>query len=448
MDRRSFGKSLTALAFSGLAGCVERRTGLAAAATPKDRPGPLITDPNGLLDLPAGFSYRIISKLGDAMDDGHVVGDHADGMGCIGLGNSLVALVRNHELSAPDHAKGPYGARAVDRAFDRTSDGRPLPGGTSTIVYDLRSQQVTAQYASLAGTIRNCAGGITPWGSWLSCEEDVSRAGTSLSRDHGWVFEVPARARGLVDPIPLKGLGRFNHEAACVDPRTGIVYLTEDREDGLFYRFLPESKGHLAKGGRLQALALTDDRTDTRNWNGQQMPPRGTAAARWIDLNGVESPADDLRKRGRAAGAALFARGEGIHFERGELYFTCTSGGAAKLGQVFRYVPSRAEGKPGEREKPGVLQNFLESTDPDAFNFGDNLTVAPNGHLVVCEDQYTKGPVNYLRGVTPEGEPYALGRCRLDTELAGACFSPDGSTLFLNLYSPATTLAISGPWRA
>lgn len=197
-----------------------------------------------------------------------------------------------------------------------------------------------------------------------------------------------------------------------------------------------------------RALALTDDRTDTRNWNGQQMPPRGTAAARWIDLNGVESPADDLRKRGRAAGAALFARGEGIHFERGELYFTCTSGGAAKLGQVFRYVPSRAEGKPGEREKPGVLQNFLESTDPDAFNFGDNLTVAPNGHLVVCEDQYTKGPVNYLRGVTPEGEPYALGRCRLDTELAGACFSPDGSTLFLNLYSPATTLAISGPWRA
>jgi secreted PhoX family phosphatase len=446
MDRRSFGKSLTALAFAGLAGCVERRTGLATMSNAKDWPGPLLPDPNGLLDLPAGFSYRVISKLGDRMDDGHVVGDRADGMGCIALGNGLVALVRNHELTAREHAKGPYGDRAIDRTFDRTSDGRPLPGGTSTIVYDLRKQQVTAQYASLAGTIRNCAGGTTPWGTWLTCEEDVSRAGTNLSRDHGWVFEVPARARGLVDPIPLKGLGRFNHEAACVDSRTGIVYLTEDREDGLFYRFLPNSKGQLAKGGRLQALALAADGADTRNWTGQQIGPRATAPVRWIDLDGVESPADDLRKRGHAAGAALFARGEGIHFERDELYFTCTSGGAAKLGQVFRYVPSKAEGKPGERDAPGMLQNFLESTDPNAFNFGDNLTVAPNGHLVVCEDQYTKDAVNYLRGVTPEGVPYALGRCRLDTELAGACFSPDGLTFFVNLYSPATTLAIKGPW--
>ena len=81
------------------------------------------------------------------------------------------------------------------------------------------------------------------------------------------------------------------------------------------------------------------------------------------------------------------------------------------------------------------------------FNFGDNLTVAPNGHLIVCEDQYTDPVDNHLRGVTPAGEVYTIGRCRLQTELAGACFSPGGQVLFVNLYSPAMTLAITGPWQ-
>jgi len=420
-------------------GGVAARTGVA--------PGALVTDPAGLLDLPRGYSYRVISRFGDRMDDGHIVGDRADGMGCFALGGGRVALVRNHELQARHHDSGPFGARSVTTSYDRSSDGRALPGGTSTLIYDLRQQRVEAQYQSLAGTIRNCSGGVTPWGSWLTCEEDVTHAGSGVARDHGWVFEVPAAARGLVDPVPLTALGRFNHEAAAVDPATGIVYLTEDRDDSLFYRFLPSSSGRLAAGGRLQALAL-DDIADTRNWAGTTMRRGAVQTVRWIDLAGIDSANDDLRKRGAAAGAARFARGEGVHFGHGEFYFCCTSGGAARLGQVFRYRPSRAEGKPGERDAPGRLQLFVESDDPALFNFGDNLTVAPNGHLVVCEDQYTDVVDNHLRGVTPEGAIYTLARCRVQTELAGACFAPDGSTMFVNLYSPAMTLAISGPWRS
>lgn len=443
MDRRSFHRQFAGAAFAGLASMVGGSGAARAAASRK--PGPLQADPAGLLDLPQGWSYRVVSRMGDRMDDGHVVADKADGMGCIPLGGGKVALIRNHELSAKDGARGAFGTRAVERAFDRWQGDGALPGGTSTVIYDLRKHAVEAQFASLAGTIRNCAGGTTPWGSWLSCEEDVSLAGSNLGQDHGWVFEVPARVKGLVEPVALKGLGRFNHEAAAVDPATGIVYLTEDRDDSLFYRFLPARPGHLAAGGRLQALALQASGVgDTRNWSGVAFPARQRLQANWIDLEGTDSRVDDLRKRGNANGAAVFARGEGIHFGDGELYFTCTSGGAAKLGQVFRYTPAANEGHERAGEGSGWLENFFESTDPMAFNFGDNLTIAPNGDLIVCEDQYTDIVDNHLRGITPAGDAYAFARCRLQTEMAGACFAPDG-TLFVNLYSPGMTLAISGP---
>jgi secreted PhoX family phosphatase len=449
-SRRQFTLGLTGTAFAGLmSACAS-----APPADPNRRPrayGPLLTDPAGLLDLPAGFSYRAISSFGERMDDGLIVPDYADGMGCFALGRNEVALVRNHELQATQQNLGALRDKpsAAVTAFDRNPAGQPLPGGTTTMVYDLAAGRVVRQYLSLIGTIRNCAGGITPWGSWLTCEEDTTRAGPRASRDHGWVFEVPATARGPVDPVPLTALGRFYHEAAVVDPRTGIVYLTEDRTDSLFYRVLPNAKGELARGGRLQALALVEPGlTDSRNWEGVQLPLQQWQETRWIDLDNPESPEDDLRKRGHAQGALLFARGEGLHMGEGEMYFCGTSGGAAKVGQIMRYRPSRREGHPEERRAPGRLQVFLESTDIAHYNFGDNLTVAPNGHLIVCEDQYTQNVDNHLRGVTPAGQPYDFARLRANTELAGACFSPDGGTLFVNVFSPGKTLAITGPWRA
>lgn len=452
LTRRRFSAGLASSAFAGLAlsGCATMP--LASLPGAVAGYGPLVPDPARLLDLPRGFSYRIISRFGDRMADGHIVPDRADGMGAFRLDGRRMALVRNHELSVRHAKDGPFRgpAPAAVPAFDRAG-GEPLPGGTTTIIYDYRSGRVESQYLSLVGTIRNCAGGVTPWGSWLTCEEDVSKAGSGgLGRDHGWVFEVPAGRTGMTAPVPLTAMGRFNHEAAAVDPRTGIVYLTEDRDDSLFYRFLPNRPGALALGGKLQALAFRDRGlgADSRNWSGVTFAPQSSREVEWIDVSGVESPDDDLRKRGHAAGAVLFARGEGIWFGDGELYFCCTNGGPAKLSQIMRYRPSPAEGQSGERSQPGKLQLFVESTSAGMLHFGDNIVVAPTGHLIVCEDQ--GGPVvsNHLRGVTPGGSVYAFALLREQTELAGACFSPDGKTMFVNVYDPARTLAITGPWSA
>ena len=432
-DRRAF-LAATGSAFAALlaSGCISRSP---AAPVGKHPYGALVSDPARLLDLPQGFSYRVIARLGDRMDDGGSVPDNADGMGCFDLGDGTLALVRNHELTARQH-----NGDVLASGYDQTAAGRVLHGGTTTQVLDAATLNTVRQYRSLAGTIRNCAGGTTPWGSWLTCEEDTTRAGGGVGRDHGWVFEVPANAGGLVAAEPLTAMGRFNHEAAAVDPASGIVYMTEDREDGLLYRFVPTEPGKLARGGKLQALAVRGLK-DSRNWQERSISPRRLRDVRWVDLDQVDSPDDKLRRQGAAKGATLFARGEGIHMGvgqgGGEVYFCCTSGGAAAYGQVFRLVPGLDQ-----------IELFFESTSKAQFNYGDNLTVAPNGHLIVCEDQYTAVVDNYLRGITPQGSAYPLARLRTQTELAGACFSPDGQTLFVNAYSPAVTLAITGPWAA
>jgi secreted PhoX family phosphatase len=332
-------------------------------------------------------------------------------------------------------------------SYDHYTNGVALPGGTSTLVYNMTESRVEKEFLSLCGTIRNCSGGTTPWGSWLSCEESVDKANGKIHKNHGYVFEVHANSKSLAQAQPLKTMGRFNHEAAAVDPATGIVYMTEDRDDSLFYRFIPNQYGKLEKGGKLQALVIQDKHQyDTRNWESNLMPLNRWHAAQWIDIQNPDSPEDDIRKQGHADGATLFARGEGIHWGDDELYFCCTSGGNKKLGQIMCYQPSSSEGKTKEKDTPGRLQLFLESSHESLYNFGDNLTVAPNGHLIVCEDQYSDVVDNHLRGVTPSGEVYTLAKLRAQTELAGACFSPDGQTLFVNVYSPAKTLAINGPW--
>jgi uncharacterized protein len=453
-SRRHFNFGLTAVAFAGLSKYAH------AALPPMAKNevfgyGALLRDPNSLIDLPKGFSYRVISRFGNLMDDGFVVPSAGDGMGAFAYGKGKVALVRNHELSGRDARFGPFTSAvpADFRTYDRLAGnaGAPLPGGTSTLIYDLKTGMKEAEWLSLSGTIRNCAGGITPWGSWLSCEENTTKAGDGVGKDHGFVFEVPSAHKGLVDPVPLKAMGRFNHEAACVDPRTGIVYMTEDREDSLLYRFLPNAKGDLAKGGKLEALVV-DGIADSRNWKIAAIKRGDALRTSWVSLDNPESPDDDLRKRGAKSGATLFARGEGMWWSKGPLpgsgdfYFTCTSGGAVKGGQVFRYVPAVNEGSAGETDAPGKIELFYESADLAYFNLGDNLTVMPTGHLMVCEDQYTDITDNHLRGITPDGKAYAFARSRVQTEFAGACFSPDGSTMFVNLMWPTMTLAIKGPW--
>ncbi|MDG2527961.1 alkaline phosphatase PhoX [Caulobacter endophyticus] len=462
-SRRAFvASAATSLAFAGFSA----RAAQQGEARPEsylnevEGYGALIPDPKRILDLPAGFTYRVISQAGETMDDGFRVPGAFDGMGCFDLGEGKVALVRNHELTLEmfDHGPFGYGGRLLDKlpkdgAYDFYGDGRPLVGGTTTLVYDTKSGRTLGQHLSLTGTAVNCAGGVTPWGSWLTCEETVLDAKDGVGKSHGWVFEVPHAHKGLVQPVPLTAMGRFKHEAACIDPRTGVVYMTEDVQDGLFYRFLPNDRHKLSAGGRLQALALSGaaQGADLRNQEaGEAFAALAWSDVRWIDLDGVDNPHDDLRKRGHALGATRFARGEGVHWGDGELYFTATSGGALKAGQIFRYRPSAHEGQAGESDQPGRLQLFVESRDQRVMDYADNIVVSPLGHILICEDRYSATKPNHLRGVTPDGKVYTLGRNVFEGngEFCGACFSPDGRTLFVNVQWPGFTLAITGPWAA
>lgn len=413
--------------------------------------GALQPDPDGILDLPKGFRYQIISRTGDRMDDGLSVPGIPDGMALFPAGDDKVILVRNHELS--------YGAANISAL---AGDATPVPnmvelahakegsgtcgGGTTNVVYNLKTQKVEKQFLSLVGTDRNCAGGPMPWGSWITCEEP-SDLTSERGRQHGYCFEVKATDDGkLQKAVPLKALGRYRHEAVALDPETGILYLTEDRNDGLFYRFIPDTKGDLTSG-KLQALKINGHPTaDLRNYeaSNKNLAEGREIKVTWIDVEDVEAPLDDLRYRGHKAGAARFARGEGIIYTEGSLFICCTDGGPSRLGQIFKLTPS------GSLSRPDKLQLFLQPEKSDLLTNGDNLCTSPWGDLIICEDFCAnyKDKSPHVRGVTPEGKIYSIARNAKDkSEFAGSCVSPDGSTLFVNMQGLGLTLAITGPWQ-
>jgi hypothetical protein len=322
------------------------------------------------------------------------------------------------------------------------------------VVVNLETGKIERQHLALCGTLRNCSGGATPWDSWISCEENVLLPGQQgQTRAHGYCFEVPAKGSGLQQAKPLEAMGRFYHEAVAVDADTGIVYLTEDRPDGLFYRFIPTQSGNLSAGGRLQALRLEAVKRSVSAGNRGEfrIPVNRPQAVRWIDVDPSESVQDDLRYRGQRAGATRFIRGEGMVVEKddrnrtGRIWMMCTTGGQKGLGQIFYYQPSSDEGQPGESTNPGKLVLFSEPNNPQLLRHGDNLALMPNGDLLVCEDNQN---IQRLIGVTAEGKFYVLARNpRGASEFAGATFSPDGSTLFVNLQQQGATVAITGPWH-
>ncbi len=456
-SRRDFIKvsSMATLGFMGLnlwtqkpvqAGTLRRAKGY----------GPLMKDPNGILNLPQGFRYKIISRQGNKMDDGLLVPGVPDGMAAFKGKNGRVIVVRNHENNPDRYKNGPFGENnellnrvPAEKFYDYGNAKSPSLGGTTTFVYNPQTEEIEKEFLSLAGTARNCAGGPTPWGSWLTCEEATFKAGAfegTAEKDHGYVFEVPATEKvGLADPLPIRAMGRFNHEAVAVDPRTGIVYLTEDRGDSLIYRFIPKKRRKLLEGGKLQALVVRQQQgLDTRNWDSlssPKFPLRQAMDVDWIDIENVESPEDDLRYQGHDKGAAVFARGEGMWYGNNEVYFACTNGGPLHNGQVFRYIP---EGTPGEKNQPGKLELFAESPDKEILKACDNLTVAPWGDVVLCEDS----PTPFVVGITPEGEYYKLAEnVGFKSEFAGGVFSPSGETYFVNIQGAGLTVAITGPWK-
>jgi uncharacterized protein len=365
--------------------------------------GRLVADPQGLVALPRGFRATVVSKEGRSWPGPKIVPGRFDGMAAFDH-PAGVLLVRNHEQTElddlPVHGVEP---------FDRSE-----AGGTTGVLLS-RSLEPLREVALSAGTRRNCAGGVTPWGTWLTCEE-------ALTDGHGYVFEVvPDGSAEELARTPIRAMGKFAHEAAGIDPATGIVYLSEDHPTASFlYRFLPNDRrrrpGSLLNGGRLQALRIQDD--------------SGVPRVGWVDVD-PDTPHDDAVD----LGAAAFRRLEGAVFARGAFWLPDTSGGRLGLGQIYRYTPGINR-----------IELMFESDRSGAMQKPDNLTMTPWGDIWLVED----GPgTDRLMGLTPEGVVYEFARNLIgDGELSGPCFSPDGQTLFVNLFSPGHTLAIRGPFRA
>jgi hypothetical protein len=378
-------------------------------------PSALVPDPHGLIDLPPGFSYRILERTGQAMTDGYRVPWLPDGMGCFAARDGTWVLMRNHELTRFEQ-HGPRG-RVPPESYDAEAFGC-----VTRLVIDPLSLHVRSSNLVLAGTLRNCSGGATPWG-WLTCEEAVERA-------HGFVFLCSTSSMRVAAPMRIDAFGRFKHEAACLDPNTRITYLTEDREDGCLYRCVPDTPA-LPFTGRLQALRVPErPRYDIGSWlrAGDRM------SIDWVDIESPNPKDDSVRSQAHERGAAVVRRGEGACWRDGSLYVCSTSGGPRGRGQILRVRP----------EPNALLELVAQVTDPEGLDMPDSITFSPWGDLYVAEDGAGD---QFVRVLSAAGTWCDMARnARSSGEFAGICFAPDGRALFVNLQLEGLTVAITGPF--
>ncbi len=460
LDRRAFLRRGVALTASGLTlgGPVQAllaRSALAVGSTgvaPNNGGyGPLaptadIATGEVLLALPQGFFYRSFGRTGEIMADGVPTPSSHDGMAAFDVGNrGFVRLVRNHEI----RGGGAFGD--LSRAYDPRAGG-----GTTTI--ELGPHPASAplsSWVSLNGTNVNCAGGLTPWGSWVTCEENINgpdlpgSGGLTYEQKHGYVYEVPAtrNPRQYTKATPIRSAGRFQHEAIAVDPATGIMYQTEDPfGDGIggFYRYIPPVKGRLDDGGKLEMLSVSGAGSTTPVDLRSGQVPGTTYPTRWVPIpnpdpafTGVElTDVKAVFNQGAAQGGAKFNRLEGAWYVDGRIFFNSTQGGDARRGQVWVHDIRRQ-----------TLTLLFESPGAETLDLPDNLTVSPRGGLVLCEDG---GGANFLRGLTLDGKLFDFARNSVPgfeaTEFAGACYGQRGQTLYVNIQTPGITFAIWGPW--
>ncbi|MFI5665884.1 alkaline phosphatase PhoX [Streptomyces sp. NPDC051704] len=422
--------------------------------------GPLLADPAGLLALPAGFRYRVITHSGvTTLDSGESTPSNHDGTAAFEGHRGVTLLVNNHELKG----KRADWAHPVPLTEGLVYD--PAAAGGCTVVEVRRGGEV-AEWVGVAGTSTNCAGGATPWDTWLTCEETEDLAGKNgMTKDHGYVFEVdPHDRRANRDPKPVKAFGRYAHEAVVIDPRQGHAYLTEDASgpNGLLYRWTPPS-GFRHGRGKLRTLAadagvLAAAKCFDSAGRFVDDLSRATRIGTVYGVDWVPVPDRDARtvsvRKQFGEGAVTRARKlEGMWWADGGTYFVSSyareeSPGAAHDGQVWFYDPKRRTIR-----LTVVLGVNADPAKDGSFDGPDNITVSPYGGLVIAEDG---SGLQHLFGATESGRTYPLARNELNmgteqepeySEFTGVCFSPDGRTLYANIQDPGIMLAITGPWR-
>ncbi|MFD7324496.1 alkaline phosphatase PhoX [Streptomyces sp. NPDC059875] len=465
LDRREFAKKSAATgAGLVLTGAVGALATAPEALASEDREGhghghwhqlgygPLVEDPAGILALPAGFSYRVITHSGvTTLESGEFTPQKHDGTATFAGPRGTTLLVNNHELK---------GARSKWKHPVPLTEGLvydPAAAGGCTVV-EVHRDGTVAEWVGIAGTSTNCAGGRTSWGTWLTCEENSDLAGENgMTKDHGYVFEVdPRDRRANRDPKPIKAFGRYDHEAVVIDPKRGHAYLTEDASEpnGLFFRWVPP-KGFEHGRGKLRTLAddagvLQAPRCIDSGGRFVDDLSRATRIGTvygvdWVDVPDRDGREVEVREQFGPDEVTRARKLEGMWWADGGAYIVSSyareeSPGAPHDGQVWFYDPKR---------RTLTLQVLLGvNADPDkdgAYDGPDNITVSPYGGLVIAEDG--EG-IQHLFGATERGRTYPIARNDLnDSEFTGVVFSPDGDTLYANIQDPGIMLAITGPWR-
>ncbi|WP_081239182.1 alkaline phosphatase PhoX [Streptomyces viridosporus] len=421
--------------------------------------GPLVPDPDGILALPAGFTYRVLTHAGRTrLESGEFTPAEHDGTAAFPGPRGSTLLVNNHEMDGPrDEAEFPV-PLAEGLVYDPAA-----PGGCTVV--EVRPDGGVAEWVGIAGTANNCAGGSTPWGTWLTCEENSDRAGENgMTKDHGYVFEVdPADRRANRDPKPLKFFGRYEHEAVVIDSKRGHAYLTEDADEpnGLFYRWTPP-KDFRHGPGRFRALA--DDagvlQAPKCYDSGGRFVDDLSRATRtgtvygvdWVDVPDRDARTVAVREQFGPAEVTRARKLEGMWWGDGGAYIVSSyareESPGRHDGQVWFYDPRRRT----------LTLKVLLGVDPDpagegAFDGPDNITVSPYGGLIIAEDG--EG-AQHLFGATDSGRTYPIARNELNigteeepefSEFTGVTFSPDGKTLYANIQEPGIMLAVTGPWK-
>ncbi len=429
---------------------------------------------DGTLEVPAGFRAVVIQRSGDATDDGHRVPTQPDGMTCLADRAGRWVLLRNHELGTPASARSEgidpdwHGDAPPPGAYRQNMRGAVLkvtldPAALKSALDGTPgSPAVLGTHVVLSGTDNNCSGGTVVTGDvagWVSCEE-------SDAPDHGWAFLARVDDDVAVDAASrrLTSWGRFKHEAIAFDPTSGIVYMSEDHAEGLLYRHVPSDPADPFGPGMLEALRVPGlAHSDAHRLGATVSEPPWSAGTRrdvqWLPIEDPTAASSPCRVQGRAAGATAFTRGEGIARDPvdGAIVFVASLGGPAHAGQVFRLTANE-------------LQLLAEVEDRSRLSAPDNITIAPWGDLIVCEDNYDGRGIEHqhvrgLRsdgsvydivknlqtqsgGLSPDASPPAPDAIPPGAEFSGCCFSPDGEVLFVNLMSPVNaTVAVRGDWE-